>query len=176
MQGRDRADKSATSDRVDGKEERSRNEGEQGGTNESTDSEDDETVRKHLGSLGVGVTTVLVGVVEEEGSDGDLSSNIHELGDEGGEDSDVGGLLGLDVARGSKDLGGLGTRRVELLRLGKLGEEVGDSDDYSENGDSQVDVLNVVVGVLDILTEEVLGGDQGTARGRNRRLVTVAEC
>jgi hypothetical protein len=112
VQGRDSADKSATSEGVDGEEKGSRDEGEQSGTDESTDGEDDKTVRKHLGSLGVGVTTVFVGVVEEEGSDGNLSSDVHELGDEGDKDSDVGGSLRLDVTGGSKNLGGLGTRRV----------------------------------------------------------------
>ena len=172
LQRSDGANESATSERVDGKQERGGDEGEQSGTDESTDSEDNETVGKHLRSLGVGVTTVLVGVVEEEGSDGDLGSDVHELGDESSENSDVGGLLGFDVASGSEDLGSLGTGRVKLLGLGKLGEEVGNSDDYSEDGDGQVDVLNVVVGVLDILTKEVLGGDQGTKPGRNRGLVT----
>ena len=131
----DGADEGGAGNGADGQQERSRHEGEQSGTDESTDGKGDETVRKHLRSLLVGETTVLVSVVEEEGSDGDLSSNVAELGDEAKEDTEVGLLLGLLGAVHVRDDLVLLSHRVTDIGLGELGEEVGSSDGDTSDGD-----------------------------------------
>jgi hypothetical protein len=63
-------------DGVDEKQERSGYDREQSDTDESTDSEEDKTVREQLGSARVADSSILVAIVEEEGSDGDLSSDV----------------------------------------------------------------------------------------------------
>ena len=107
LDGRDGANEDGTGDRVNREKEGGGDESEQRGTDESTNGESDKTVREHLSSLLRVVTTVVLGVVEEEGSDGDLGSHVHELGDESCSNTNVGGLLRLDFAAGSQDLGSL---------------------------------------------------------------------
>lgn len=162
LQRRDGADKGGTGDGADGQEQGSRHKGEESGTNESTDSKGDQTVREQLRSLRVGVTTVLVGVVDEEGSDGDLSSDVAELGGETEQDSEVGLLLGLlGSVHVGDDLVLLG-HRVAHVGLGKLGEQVRSGYGDPSDSDSQVDVLNVLVRVLVLIAEKVLGSDERT--------------
>ena len=72
-----------------GEEDRSRDDGKKSDTNESADGEGDETVRQELRSFRVLEEGDIVGVVEEEGSDGDLSTDVEELSDETGDGSDL---------------------------------------------------------------------------------------
>jgi len=104
----------------------------------------------------------IFGVVEEEGTDSDLSTDVEELSDE---TSDGSNLLpewlvevGVTALSVGKSLG-LGLKSL-LGNLGELGEEEGETDNETETGDSHVDVLDSgkIVGVGS--REEVLGGDQ----------------
>jgi hypothetical protein len=153
LQRGDGAGKGTTSESADTQEERSRHKGQEGGSHESADGKGDQSVREHLRSLGVGETTVLVGVVQEEGTDGDLSTDVAELGGETVEDSSVGHLLALlGTVHGGDDLVLLG-RGVGQVRLGQLGEEVGGGDANTGDSDRKVDVLYVCVRVLDIISK-----------------------
>jgi hypothetical protein len=147
--------------------DRSGNDGEESGTDESTDGEGDETVGEKFGTVRVRDSSV-VGVVEEEGTDGDLGTNVDELSDETSDGSDllpewlvelvVAGVLGVGNSLG------LGSE-ILLRDFGKLGEEEGEGDRDTETSDSHVDVLNRSNIVLVCTTEEELGGDQRSREG-----------
>lgn len=128
-------------------------------SDESTDSEGDESIAQHVATLGSGDVTVLVGIVDEEGSNGDLGTDVAELSTEGephvpllpdGALSDVASLVIL---------------KNSLADLGKLGEEEEDTDGGASTGDSEVDILDVGEVVLVLAGEEELGGDEGTDEG-----------
>lgn len=153
LQRRDGAGEGTTSESADTQEERSRHKGQEGGSHKSADGKGDKSVREHLRSLGVGETTVLVGVVQEEGTDGDLSADVAELGGETVKDSGVGHLLALlGTVHGGDDLVLLG-HCVRRVRFGQLGEEVGGGDANTGDSDRKVDVLYVCVRMLDVISE-----------------------
>lgn len=121
-------------------------------SNEATDGEGDERIRQHLGALGIGNTTVLMGVVDEQGSAGDLGTDIAELSDETedhvvllvertrADDLTIGIDCELDsrvISDGaaSLDAGGFGD-------FGELGEEEQDTNCSSEACDSEVYILH----------------------------------
>ena len=70
-------------------EDGSRDDGKKSDTDESADGEGDETVRQELRSFRVLEEGDIVGVVEEESSDGNLSTDVEELSDETGKGSDL---------------------------------------------------------------------------------------
>lgn len=72
-----------------GEEDGSRDDGEKSDTDESADGEGDKTIRQELRSLRVLEESDVFGVVKEEGSDGDLSTDVEELSDETGNRSDL---------------------------------------------------------------------------------------
>lgn len=169
VQGTDEDDHEEGTGGAEGEEDGSSDNGEQGGTDESADGEGDETVREELGTSLVGKTGDVVCVEEEEGTDGDLSTDVEELGDETGDGSDllVEGLVELVVGAALGVGKGLGLGLKSLLRdFGELGEEEGKSDHDTETGDGHVDELDrgKIVGVF--TREEELGGDEGTREGR----------
>ena len=88
-EGSDEDDHEESTSGTCGEEDRSRNDGKESDTDESTDGEGDETVRQELRSLRVLEKSDIVSVVEEEGSDGDLSTDVEELSDETGDGSDL---------------------------------------------------------------------------------------
>jgi len=117
-----------------------------------------------------------VSVIEEEGSDGDLSTDVEELSDEAGDGSDLLPEGLVEVRVGTLSVGkslSLGLKGL-LGDLGKLGEEEGESDHETETGNSHVDVLDSgeIVGVCS--REEVLGGDQ-RSRERGDTVETLGE-
>jgi hypothetical protein len=72
-----------------GEEDGSRDDGKKSDTDESANGEGDETVRQELRSLRVLEEGDIVGVVEEESSDGNLSTDVEELSDETGNGSSL---------------------------------------------------------------------------------------
>jgi len=141
--------------RVDNHDELGLEEDSQTSSDESTNSEGNESVAKHVGSIGSRNTTVLVSVVDEEGSDGNLGTDVAELSTEGkphvvllpdGTFSVVSSLILND----------------SLRDLRKLGEEEENTDSGTSTGDSEVDELDVGKAVLVLASEEELGGDQGS--------------
>nr|POF04557.1 hypothetical protein CFP56_56038 [Quercus suber] len=155
-------------DGVDGEEEGRFEDGGEAEGDEAADGEGDEAVREHLRGLGFGVGSVLRRVVDEEGGDGDLSTDVAELGDQAEDHvvllvercitDDLAVLVDAHlegaVLHDAVGAGGL------LLNLGKLGEEEEDGDGSAGTCDGEVDVLHVgeVVGAL--AAEESLGGDE----------------
>ena len=106
-----------------------------------------------------------MGVVEEEGSDGNLSTDVEELSKETGERSGLlpEWLVELVVAGRLRVSNGFGLLVKGLFRdLGELGEEEGEGDHDTETGNSHVDVLDRGEIVLVFTTEEELGSDQRT--------------
>ena len=106
---------------VDEQEEIGGDPGEKGGTDESSDGEDQERHRKKQGRSTLGVASVLVDVVDEEGSNGDLGSDVGELGNETTKHVVLlpEGFVGV---RSSLALLGIGHGLEELLRdLGHSG-------------------------------------------------------
>lgn len=156
VQGGDEDDQHATDDRVEAEEQRSADDGEQSSAEESADSEQDQSVGEELRSLGVGEASVLVSIVDEECTDGDLGADVTELSDEAERRSSLpeSSVDSLDITGGSEGLGfGLqGTFR----NFGQRGEDESGSDCNTKKGDGEVDVLHggQVVGVF--TREEVL--------------------
>lgn len=168
-------------DGVDAKEHRGGHEGEESDTNDTADAElsvkvdrrleysreEDKSVREEVGRLGIGVSTGLGRVVDEEGTDGDLGADVEELSDETGDGAVLlaEGLEGLDILTVNIGEGsGFGLECL-LGDFGKLGGNKGDDDDNTHERDSEVDPLNVVEVGLVTAGEEVLGGDEGTGEG-----------
>jgi hypothetical protein len=141
--------------RVDNHDELGLEEDSETSSDESTNSEGDESVAKHVGGIGSRDTTVLVSVVDEEGSDGNLGTDVAELSTEGkphvvllpdGTISVVSSLILND----------------SLGDLRELGEEEQNTNSGTSTGDSEVDELDVGKAVLVLAREEELGGDQGS--------------
>lgn len=136
---------------VDDRQERS--------TEETTDREEDETVRKVLRSRLVRKVSRLVGQVEEEGTDGNLSTDVAELSDEtegslGAPEADV-------LGRGTSENGGSGSllgfeSKVFFRNVRELGEDKGNDDQDTKAKDGKVDELNVLE-AGNTLGEEELG-------------------
>lgn len=160
-------------DGVDCKQEVGLKDGRQACGNETADGEDDQTVRQVVGGLGRGQRCILGGVVDEEGRDGNLSTDVAELGDET-EDHVV-----LLVQRTAADnvailvntelQGSLGHDRTRALgtlgHLRQFGEEEHDANGGTGAGDGEVDILHVgeVVGVG--AGEEGMGGNEWSNEG-----------
>jgi len=85
----DEDDHEESAERATGEENGSRDDREESSSDESTDGEGDETVRQELGSLLVRKEGNILGVVEEESSNGDLSSDVKELSNETGDGSNL---------------------------------------------------------------------------------------
>lgn len=145
--------------RVDNHDELGAEDDSKTSSDEPTDSEGDESIAQHVATLGSGDVTVLVGVVDEEGSNGDLGTDVAELSTEGephvpllpdGALSDVASLVILENS---------------LADLRELGEEEENTDGGTSTGDSEVDILDVGEVVLVLAGEEELGGDEGTDEG-----------
>jgi hypothetical protein len=156
MQGSDQGNQDATDDRVDGEEQRGADKGEKGGTEESTDGEQDQSVREELGGLGVRQSSVLMGVVDEEGTDGDLGADVHELGDESERrscppESAVHNLAFRGIGKGFS----FGLKR-SFRNLGKRGKDEGSGNGHTEQGNGKVNVLNGGQVVRVFTGEEVL--------------------
>lgn len=127
---------------------------------ESAYGKGDEGVAQHGAGLAGGETTVLVGVVDEESCNGDLGTNIAELGHErephiillpeGALDNEIG--VTLECFFGD---------------LGELGKKEEHGDGSTSTGDGEVDKLHVGEGVLVGAGEEELGGDKGADEGSN---------
>lgn len=162
---------------VDGEEEVGLKDGGQAGGDEAADGEGDKGVRKHLGGGGLAEAGVLSGVVDEEGTAGDLSTDVAELSDEAEDhvvllvERALADDVAVDIAS-KLDSGVIGDGAATLHTralgdLGKLGEEEEDGDGDTEAGDSQVDVLDVGEVVLVGTAEEGLGGDERADEGSN---------
>lgn len=161
LDGSDQDEEDRAEDGVGEEEDWGRDEGEQGGTDESSDGEDDQGIRQELGTFLV-MDTGLLGSEEEVGTASNLSTDVEELSDGAGDGSVLlpEWLVGLSVnTLGESESLSLGLEGL-LTWLGQLGEEEGDGDDNTHESDGEVDPLDVgqVVGVL--VGEEVLGGDQ----------------
>lgn len=137
---------------------------------ESTDSEGDQGVREEVGSLSGSESTVLSGVVDKEGGNGDLSTNIAELSNEAEDHVELlvewslADLVSELISSEVLDSGGV----EHLLRdFWQLGNEEQDGDGNTGTGNGEVDELDIdqVVGVL--AGEEELGCDQGADEGCN---------
>lgn len=156
--------------RVDDHEEVGLEHSGQSSGEETTNSEGDQSVGKHVGSLSRGVVGVISCVVDEEGCNCDLGTNVAELGDES-EDHVVllveGTLLDFTtvVVNVVHDQG-----VVPLSRFGNLGE-LGESEEHSNCDtsarNSKVHELNVGEVVLVSVAEEELGGNQRSDEGSN---------
>jgi hypothetical protein len=165
LESGDENDEDTADDGVDHEQERGRHDGKKSSSEESSDGEEDQTVRQELSSLSIG-NTLLGAVVDEEGTDGDLSSDVHELGEEtpwsfGPPES----LVGIgDNTLGETGLGKSISLGLEsgLGGLGKLGADESDDDGDTEECDGEVDPLNVGEVVLVTTGEEILGGDERT--------------
>lgn len=129
---------------------------------ETTDGEDDEGVGEERRGLGVGVSSVLDGVVDEESTDGDLGGDVEPLGGEteNGSDLLVEGLGKLSLGGLAQVVGGL--LKVGLGNLREVDEVKGDDEEGCPGCDGEVDVLDVGEVVAVAGSEEELGGDEGT--------------
>jgi hypothetical protein len=162
------ADVGVESDGGNGVEDHDESGAEDGGktsSDEAADGEGDQSVREEVGSSRLRPASVVDSVVDEEGTDGNLGSNVAELSKETEEhvvllpDAALTDLTALDIVLG------LDERVVALgllSNLRKLGEDEQDGDSDTEHGNTEVDELHVgkVVGVL--AGEESLGSDEGT--------------
>jgi hypothetical protein len=118
--------------------------------------------------LGGSESAVLRGVVDEEGGDGDLSTNIAELSDKTEDHVEL--LVEWSLANfvpeliSSEVLDGRGVEHL-LRNFWQFGNEEQDGNGNTGTGNSEVDELDIdqVVGVL--AREEELGCDQGTNEG-----------
>lgn len=149
---------------VDPEEDGSGDDGEESGTDKSSDGKGDETVRQESRALAVGDTSLL-GQEEEEGTDGDLGTDVEELSDETRDGSVllVEGLGSLGVE--SLGLGkSLSLSLQSLLGdLGKLGEGEEEGDEDTHTGDGHVDKLDASERGAVLIGEEVLGSDEGSS-------------
>jgi hypothetical protein len=124
-------------------------------SDESTNGEGDEGIAKHGAGLAGRDTTVLVGIVDEEGSNSDLGTDVTELSKEGEPhvvllpDGAMASMASLVLNDGLGD-------------LRELGEEEEDTDSGTSTGDSEVDILDVGEAVGVITSKEELGSDQGS--------------
>lgn len=124
-------------------------------SDKSADGEGDEGVAQHGAGLAGRDATVLVGVVDEEGSNSDLGTDVAELSKEGEPhvvllpDGALASMASLVLNDGLGD-------------LRELGEEEENSDSGTSAGDSQVDILDVGEAVGVVTSEEELGSDQGS--------------
>lgn len=149
-------DQDTADDGVDGEEQRCADEGEQSGTDESTDGEEDESIRQKLRSLGSVEPTGLVDIIDEEGTDGDLCADVHELGDgaewrSGPPESSVDNFSFISVGKGF----GFGLEdSFRNFRQG--GEDESGCNGDTHQGNGEVDVLHggQVVGMF--AGEEIL--------------------
>jgi hypothetical protein len=155
-------DHEESTESTSGEEDGSRDDGKKSDTDESADGEGDETVRQELRSLRVLEEGDIVSVVEEEGTNGDLGTDVEELGDETSDGSDLLPERLVEARVGTLSVGKSLSLGLESLlgNLGELGEEEGETDNETETGNSHVDVLDSgeIVGVCS--REEILGGDQ----------------
>lgn len=143
-------------DDIDGEEEVRLEDGGECRGEEPSDGEDDEGVGEVLRSSRVGEARVLDGVVDEEGGDRDLGTDITELGEEGKEH------VVLLVEWADVRQVGRGLVKDRLAHLREPGAEEQDSDGGTGAGDREVDVLDVGQVVLVASGEEELGGDEGS--------------
>ena len=110
------------------------------------------------------VDSGLLSEEKEEGTDGDLSTDVEELGNGTGDGSVLLPETLLDLWVGTLSVGkslGLGLKSL-LGNLGELGEEEGDGDSDTHTGDGHVDVLDSSEITVVLAGEEVLGSDQRT--------------
>jgi len=141
--------------RVDDHDELGAEEDGETGSDETTNSEGDESVAKHVAGGSSRDTTVLMSVVDEEGGNGDLGTDVAELGTEGEPhvpllpDGSLGSVSSLILDDSLGD-------------LRKLGKEEENTNSSTSTGDSEVDKLDVGKAVLVLAGEEELGGNQGT--------------
>jgi hypothetical protein len=155
---------------VDDHDEAGRDECGKASGDEATDGEGDQSIRKEVGSLSLSPASVVDGVVDEESTNGDLGTDIAELGNETANhvvllpDASLSDLTALEIVlRLDERVVALGL----LSNLGELGkgEQNGDSDTKAR--DTEVDKLHIgkVVGIL--AGEEGLGGNEWTDEGSN---------
>ena len=145
------------------------NKGKKSDTNESTDSEGDETVREEFSTLSVVDAGDDVRVEQEEGTNGNLSTDVEELSDETGDGSDLLPEWLVETRVDTLSVGKSLSFGLESLlgNFGELGEEEGESDSDTETSDGHVDVLDSSEITRVFTAEEVLGGDQGTGERSN---------
>lgn len=145
------------------------NSGETGG-DEATDGEGDQSVGEEVGSLSLSPASVVDSVVDEESTDGNLGTDVAELGDETADH--VGLLPDATLTNGAalKIVLGLdkGVVALGLLsNLRELGEDEQDGNSNTETGNTEVDELNVGEVVSVLAGEESLGSNEGTNEGSN---------
>lgn len=171
----DRADDGGASNgesSVDGEEEVGLEDGAETGCDEATDGESDEGVGKHLRALLLVKVTVGLGVVDEESTASDLSTDVAELRHEtedhvvllvegaGADDLAIG--ISRELDSGVVDDGSAALNARALGDLRELGEEEEDADGGAQAGDGEVDELNVGQVVLVGAGEEGLAGNERT--------------
>lgn len=152
-------------DRVDDHDEAGREESGETSGNETTDGEGDQGVGEKVGSSRLRPTGIVDSVVDEEGTDGNLSTDIAELGDETADhvvllpDTALTDLTTLNIMlRLDERVVALGL----LSDLRKLSEDEDDGDSDTEAGNSEVNELHVGEVVRVLTGEESLGSDEGT--------------
>lgn len=167
------ADVGVKSDRgngVDDHDEAGAQDGGKTSGDEAADGEGDQSVGEEVRSLGLGPASLVDGVVDEEGTDGNLSTDVAELSNETADhvvllpDAALANLTALNVVlRLNEGVVALGF----LSNLRELGEDEQDGDGDTEASNTEIDELYVgkVVGVL--AGEESLGSDEGTDEGSN---------
>lgn len=159
----DIASESNSADSVDSEDEVGFEDSGKSGSEEASDGEGDESVGQHVGSLSGSVRSALGEVVDEEGSDSDLGTDVAELGDETEDhvvllvDRTLG--VGLD---NSLLVDGTGSG---FCNFRKLAEDVENSDSNTGAGNGEVDVLYIGQAVLILAREEELGSDEGANEG-----------
>jgi len=136
---------------------------------ETTDGEGDQGVGQHLRTLRVADTTVLVRIVDEESSAGNLGTDVAELSGKAEEKvvllPDGAGADNVSVGIGGKLKGSIIDNGASPLGSGlsdlrQLGEEEHDTDGNTKESDSQVDILNSLERVGVRAREEVLAGNK----------------
>lgn len=145
-------------------------EGGKTGGNEATDGEGDQSVGEEVGSLGLRPASLVDSVVDEEGTNGDLSTDVAELGNETADhvvllpDAALTNLTALNIVlRLDKGVVALGL----LSDLRKLGEDEQDGNSDTEASNTEVDELDVGEVVSVLAREESLGSDERTDEGGN---------
>jgi len=137
---------------------------------EAADGEGDQSVGEEVGSLSLGPASVVDSVVDEEGTDGNLGTNVAELSNETADhvvllpDAALADLTALKVVLGlDKGVVALGL----LSNLRELGEDEQDGNSDTEAGNTEVDELDVGKVVSVLAGEESLGSDEGTDERSN---------
>jgi hypothetical protein len=155
---------------VDNHDEAGAQDGGKTSGDEAADGEGDQSVGEKVGSLSLSPASVVDSVVDEEGTDGNLGTNVAELSNETADhvvllpDAALANLTALEIVlRLDQGVVALGL----LSNLRELGEDEQDGNRDTEAGNTKVDELDVGKVVSVLAGEESLGSDEGTDERSN---------